>query len=59
MEELKMAKDIKKQIENLEKNLDIIKGDLFKLMDNIDLLKKQDIHLKYLIKNNGKLHKEQ
>lgn len=59
MEELKMANDIKKQIENLEKNLDIIKGDLFKLMDNIDLLKKQDIHLKYLIKNNGKLHKEQ
>ena len=58
MEELKMANDIKKQIENLEKNLDIIKGDLFKLMDNIDLLKKQDIHLKYLIKNNGKLHKE-
>ena len=54
-----MANDIKKQIENLEKNLDIIKGDLFKLMDNIDLLKKQDIHLKYLIKNNGKLHKEQ
>ena len=54
-----MENDIKKQIENLEKNLDIIKGDLFKLMDNIDLLKKQDIHLKYLIKNNGKLHKEQ
>ena len=54
-----MANDIKKEIENLKKSLDLIKGDLFKLMDNIDLLKKQDIQLKYLINNNGKLHKEQ
>lgn len=59
MEVLKMANDIKKEIENLKKSLDLIKGDLFKLMDNIDLLKKQDIQLKYLINNNGKLHKEQ
>ena len=59
MEELKMANDIKKEIEDLKESLDLIKEDLFKLMDNIDLLKKQDIHLKYLINNNGKLHKEQ